>query len=163
MEEQPPEPEIDPLRPPGAIFETLLVDTCARCGKCVEACPREAIFSLDESYGRAAGTPAIRPRNAPCVVCDGLQCTQVCPSGALQKVAVFDVQMGTAIVLDTCVTYAGEECSQCVASCPVPGALGVTDGHPDVDAARCIGCGLCEHVCPTQAASIIVEPARVIV
>lgn len=156
-EEQPPEP----LRPPGALFETLFVDTCQRCGKCVEVCPRQAIFPLDAGYGRSAGTPAIVARQAPCVVCEGLECTRACPSGALARVAVFDVQMGTAEVLEArCVTFRGEACRACVDACPVPGAIADKSGHPDVDAARCIGCGVCENVCPTPAAAIQVRSAR---
>ena len=153
--------EGEPLRPPGAIFETLFGDTCRRCGKCVEVCPRHAIAPLDESFGASAGTPAIRPRLAPCVVCEGLQCTQVCPSGALARVAVFDVQMGTAEVqAGRCITFQGQTCRVCVEACPVPGALAEHDGHPVVDQSRCIGCGVCEHVCPTPAASITVRSAR---
>ena len=143
---------LDPLRPPGAVFDDLLVDTCTRCGLCVDACPRHAIFPLDATFGRAAGTPAIRPREAPCVMCEGLQCTRVCPSKSLARVAPFDVQMGTATVLtDSCVTFHGQPCAVCVTACPVPAAL-VTDpdGHPVVDALRCTGCGVCENLCPTE-------------
>lgn len=160
---EPPPPVVvarDPLRPPGAVFDDLLVDRCTRCGKCVEACPRHAIFPLDDSFGRARGTPAILARQAPCVVCEGLKCTQVCPSKSLSRIAPFDIQMGTAVVLETCVTFAGEPCAVCVGACPVPGALATQDGRPVVDALRCVGCGVCEHVCPTPAASIQVEPAR---
>lgn len=155
-------PTPDPLRPPGAVFDALLVDKCSRCGKCVDACPREAIFPLDASFGRAAGTPAIIARQAPCVVCEGLQCTAVCPTHVLAKVAVFDVQMGTAVVAPPrCLTFQGEPCSTCVEACPVPGALTAdAGGHPMVDELRCIGCGVCEHVCPTAVASIVVAPAR---
>lgn len=150
----------DPLRPPGALFESIFLDTCQRCGHCVDVCPRQAIAPLDESWGGAAGTPAIVPRDAPCVVCEGLECTTVCPSGALTRLAVFDVQMGTAVLLESCVTLRGEPCAQCVVACPVPGALANPSGRPEVDAARCIGCGVCEHVCPTVTPSIVVEPAR---
>jgi MauM/NapG family ferredoxin protein len=158
-------PAYDPLRPPGAIAEDLFVDRCTRCGKCVAVCPRQAITPLDPSFGRATGTPGITARHAPCVVCEGLQCTQVCPSGALLRVAVFDVQMGTAILdEERCVTFHGESCRACVDACPVPGALVADeDGHPRVEPARCIGCGVCENVCPTETASIVVEPARELV
>jgi MauM/NapG family ferredoxin protein len=156
-----PEPVRDPLRPPGAVFETIFVGKCQRSGECIEACPRQAIFALDEAWGRSAGTPAIVARSAPCVVCEGLQCTKACPSGALVKLGVMDVQMGTAVVYDSCVTYAGETCAACVTSCPVPGAIAVgPKSHPVVDAGRCIGCGVCEHVCPTAPASIVITPAR---
>src|SRR5882672_9839427 len=35
-----------PLRPPGMLHELLLAKHCIRCGKCVEACPADAIFPL---------------------------------------------------------------------------------------------------------------------
>ncbi len=165
--DQPPAPPAPPplptlLRPPGAIFEDLFVDRCTHCGKCVEVCPRQAIALLPDEFGRAAGTPAIVARAAPCVVCEGLQCTKACPSGALLRVATFDVQMGTAVVDATrCTTFHGQACAACVTACPVPGALAQDGaGHPAVDASRCIGCGVCENVCPTPMASITVEPAR---
>jgi len=151
----------EPLRPPGAIFESLFLDTCQRCGKCVEVCPRQAIAPLDASFGASAGTPAVRPRLAPCVVCEGLLCTQVCPSGALGQVALFDVQMGTARVDEgRCLTFHGEACRACVDACPVPGAIAARESHPVVDEGRCIGCGVCEHVCPTAVPSIVVASAR---
>lgn len=154
----PPPPSL--LRPPGAIVEHLFVDACQRCGRCVEVCPRQAIAPLEASAGAAAGTPVIRARQAPCVVCAGLACTQACPSGALTRVAVFDVEMGTAEVdRARCLTFRGEACRACVDACPVPGALLESDGHPVVQAS-CIGCGVCEHVCPTPEAAIVVRPAR---
>jgi MauM/NapG family ferredoxin protein len=157
-----PGPEPDPLRPPGAIADELLVGTCRRSGHCVDACPRQAIFPLDDGFGRARGTPALRARSAPCVVCAELACTQACPSGALERVAVSEVRMGTACVdAASCVAWRGEPCVSCVTSCPVPGAIRRSaEGHPVVDDAHCIGCGVCEHVCPTPRASIAVVPAR---
>jgi ferredoxin-type protein NapG len=155
-------PERVLLRPPGAIFDTLFVDRCSRCGHCVDACPRQAIFPLDATWGRAAGTPAIEAREAPCVLCSGLHCMNVCPTHVLQKLAPFDIAMGTAVVDESrCVTYAGEACGKCVTSCPIQGALvHDADNHPQVIETRCIGCGLCEHVCPTEPASITVTPAQ---
>jgi ferredoxin-type protein NapG len=160
---RPPAPAAEPerLRPPGAIVESLFVDACQRCGRCVEVCPRQAIAPLDASFGASAGTPAIRARQAPCVVCEGLVCTTVCPSGALLPLAVFDVLMGTAEVdRARCLSFQGEACRVCVDACPVPGALAAPDGHPEVEASRCIGCGVCEHVCPTPIPSIGVRSAR---
>lgn len=149
------------LRPPGAVFETLLLDTCSRCGKCVEACPRQAIFPLGAVYGRGQGTPAILARHAPCVVCDGLACTQVCPTHALARVEVLGIDMGTAVVDESlCLTWKGERCAVCVEACPVPGALRADDAHPVVDPQRCIGCGVCENVCPTPQPSVVVVGTR---
>ncbi len=150
-----------PLRPPGNMQEYILREACTRCGKCVEACPAEAIFSLDASWGQAQGTPAIDARKQPCVLCEGFQCTQVCPSGALQPLySVAEIKMGAALVDEgRCVTYQGQACKACVDVCPVPGALVVGAGqHPKVDEHTCVGCGLCVRACPTDPASITVIP-----
>lgn len=156
----PPTKEALPLRPPGAIAEDRIADTCIRCGACVDACPRRAIRPIAKGRAAGVGTPHIVAREAPCVVCAGLNCTHVCPSGTLRPVAqAGDIMMGLAVVnLATCLPHQGQPCNTCVSFCPIPGALtGSPEGHPKVSA-LCIGCGLCENLCPTQPASIQVRP-----
>ena len=41
------------------------------------------------------------------------------------------------------------ECGACVKKCPVK-AIHLVEGFPHVDQAACIGCGACEHVCPSR-------------
>jgi MauM/NapG family ferredoxin protein len=157
----PPGERRPPLRPPGMMHELMLVNACMRCGKCVEACPAEAIHPLPADWGNAAGTPFINAREQPCVVCEGLKCTHVCPSGALVGVhSPNDITMGTAILDDSrCLAFNGTACDVCFATCPLPGAIVVEDnGHVRVVDEKCVGCGLCEHVCPTQPTSIRVVP-----
>jgi Pyruvate/2-oxoacid:ferredoxin oxidoreductase delta subunit len=71
-----------------------------------------------------------------------------------------DVVMGTA-KLDAlrCVAYHGQPCDLCFKQCPIPGAIIIdADARVRVDEPLCTGCGLCEHVCPTEPASIRVVP-----
>ena len=158
-----PAPKAEVLRPPGAIGEAHFSETCERCGHCVGICPAEAIFPLAKTFGERSGTPAIDPTLAACVVCEGLQCTHVCPSGALLPVLEPHlIRMGNAEVYETlCVRSDGQECDLCVDHCP----LGETairfpgDGPPEVLSAGCVGCGVCEFYCPTTPKAIVVHPS----
>lgn len=147
------------LRPPGAIGEAQLLEQCIRCGQCIDICPAEAIVALD-TPGKAFGTPIVRPRQQACALCNGLQCTQTCPSGALRPLRFHhEVQMGTAVVDgETCHLAKGERCDRCVAECPVPRAIAIVEGRVVVDASVCVGCGACEQHCPTEPSSIRVVP-----
>lgn len=151
------------LRPPGAIGEPAFLATCLRCGACAEACPADAIFALGRLAGAAAGTPVIDPDRAPCVVCDGLHCMRVCSSGALQALTEpFQIRMGLAeVYAPLCVRSEGEPCTLCAERCPMgTAALRINDlGPPEVVAAGCVGCGVCQNVCPTSPKAIVVKPA----
>lgn len=156
-------PEPARLRPPGAIDEDRFLDTCLRCGACVKACPADAIFPLGRDAAAAWGTPVIDPDLAPCVVCDGLQCTQVCESGALAKlIAPHQIRMGLAEVYEAlCVRTEGESCTICVDRCPIGAAALHLDGNgpPIVEPSGCVGCGVCQNVCPTAPKAIVVKPS----
>lgn len=151
------------LRPPGAIEEASLATVCYRCGSCVSACPADAIFPLDQTAGEAAGTPAIDPDRAACVVCDGLECTKVCPSGALTPVRdPREIRMGLAeVYASNCLRDRDDDCSLCVDRCPM-GNEAIrfeSDGPPIVLPSGCVGCGVCQLVCPTSPKAIVVVPA----
>ena len=150
------------LRPPGAIEEALFVDACQRCGACVEVCPADAIFLFDDATGAASGTPAIDADKAACVVCDGLLCTHVCPSGALLPLDnPHSIRMGVAEVYDPlCVRSNGEACTICSDQCPIGRAVirFPNDGPPTVTTPGCVGCGVCQLYCPTTPAAIVIKP-----
>jgi ferredoxin-type protein NapG len=161
------------LRPPGALPELEFLDACSRCGKCVEACPADCIVIEKD---KAGGRPFIKARAAPCVVCDDLSCMKVCPTGALKLVEDrAQIRMGYATVDHwRClrgesgeydhetgqVKISGEDCRVCIAQCPFgEDAIGVDQYHGTIEVREgCTGCGVCERACPTEPASIWVEP-----
>lgn len=162
IEPPPPHPRLF-LRPPGALDESLFNDTCKRCGKCVEVCPAHAIFPFDgPADDPKRGTPVIDADLAACVICEGLQCTKACPSGALRPLShPGEIRMGTAEVYESlCVRSRGEDCRLCVERCPI-GARAIRfldEGPPDVFADGCTGCGVCQFYCPTTPKAIVVQP-----
>jgi ferredoxin-type protein NapG len=166
VKDRPPEPSELPetrLRPPGALHETLFVNTCDHTGECVQACPANAILA------DADGTPYVDPERQPCVVCVGLDCMAACPTGALMSRPADALGMGLARVdAATCLRSTGEECTRCIQVCPLHESdvtvLDLTlDGSLHIYEDLCVGCGCCARACPTQPKAIIVEPTRALV
>lgn len=159
-----PAAEVRYLRPPGALPEAAFLDACTRCGDCLRACPAQCIVVEHvpaDQPPTASAFPHIVARRSPCVVCDERACMTVCPTGALTLVRDSrDIRMGRAAVdHDRCLLSAGEPCELCVSRCPVgDAALIINDGDAVEVLDGCIGCGVCEHACPTEPPSIIVHP-----
>lgn len=133
----------DFLRPPGAVEEAAFLDRCTRCDDCAKACPHGSITA-----SQADGTPVIFANETPCYLCHDLPCIDACGTEALMPLdRVADVRMGIAEVRERFCT-AGQGCHACVSKCPVD-ALAMDFGamRLQVDAERCVGCGVCEHVC----------------
>jgi MauM/NapG family ferredoxin protein len=149
------------LRPPGALDEQAFREQCSRCGVCVSVCPADAI-KIDSTGAIGNGAPYIVASEAPCVACDGLHCMQNCPSGALTFRPLVDIDIGTAEWKPHFCTRTtiGDDCRICVDQCPLGDAALVLDeaGRVKVIEDGCIGCGVCEHYCPTEPKSIVVIP-----
>lgn len=167
------------LRPPGAKLPFVLADPattdptqpgCHLCGQCAAACPAHAIqlnvdgnTLVNDSRPASIPGPFIIADRQPCVLCEGLLCTHVCPSGALQPVTdPAQVKIGMAIVnQSTCRRASGEDCRKCLDPCPLGSAAIGLDGDGRIVVRRgCTGCGLCEQACPDRPASIFVLPAK---
>lgn len=134
----------DWLRPPGAVSEALFLERCTKCGDCVKACPQESIVLHQD------GTPVILPDQVPCYLCDDVPCIAACATDALLAVAgTQDIRMGVAVVNHRLCT-AGQGCHACVSKCPTDAlAMDFSVQRLVVTVERCVGCGMCEHVCRT--------------
>lgn len=150
------------LRPPGALPAGEFESVCSRCHKCVDVCPPRAI-KIDPAGVLAEGAPYIVPAQMPCTVCDTLACMHHCPTGALKPLDRLAIRMGTARVNHPqCLRSAGDPCQLCVEACPIPQAIFIGTGTGQVRIRQhvCIGCGICEQVCPTAPAAITVWPPQ---
>lgn len=139
------------LRPPGALeHEEDFLAACLRCSLCAQVCDTNCIVLFGAGEGRHAGTPHIVAEMRACNLC--LECTRVCPSGALQPVqGIEQVRMGVAVVDERlCVSHNGSgACGACHTVCPLRNRA-ITQGirnAPTVHEEVCVGCGLCEEAC----------------
>jgi MauM/NapG family ferredoxin protein len=155
------------LRPPGARAEHDFLQRCTACGLCMKVCPQSALQpAIAEAGLEGIWTPRLVPRIGYCEYTCNL-CGQVCPTEAIQPLPL-EVKQKTRIGLASfdvsrCIPYAyGRECMVCEEHCPISDkAIYFTevdvrqrDGsvqkikQPHVDPEKCIGCGICENVCP---------------
>ena len=61
--------------------------------------------------------------------------------------------------------YEGKQCTLCADMCPIPNPIGAISMVSDAGGGKrpeiydgCIGCGVCQEVCPTSTPSIVVKP-----
>ncbi len=134
----------DWLRPPGAVGEAIFLERCTKCSDCLKACPHESIVIHQD------GTPVIFPDQMPCYLCDDTPCIAACATEALLPIgSVNEARMGVAVINHRLCT-AGQGCHACVSKCPTDALTMDFDAQRLVVAVeRCVGCGMCEHVCRT--------------
>ena len=153
------------LIPPGSVSAKNMAQHCTACQLCVAQCPNDVLrpsgnlltlMQPTMSYERGYCRPECN------------RCSQVCPTGAIRPIGLDDksaILIGHAVwVKENCLVIKnGVSCGNCARHCP-SGAIMMVPNDPDddlspmvpaVDAAKCIGCGACEYVCPSRPFSAI--------
>ncbi|MCP5140858.1 MAG: ferredoxin-type protein NapF [Chromatiales bacterium] len=137
-------------RPPWALAEAEFVTRCTRCDACIAACPEQLLARGD------GGFPEIAFTRAGCDYCG--KCAAACAAQALDRVAVDTAFPWVAEIGATCLSQRGVECRICGDAC-APRAIRFRPAvraaaRPELDPARCDGCGFCLSVCPEHAITL---------
>lgn len=149
-----------PIVPAGAGSWKRFTQHCTACQLCVTACPNGVLRPsggvmtlLQPEMGYEKGY--CRP--------ECTKCAEVCPTGAIRPITREEKsseQIGRAVwVKENCLPATeGVKCDNCARHCPT-GAIQMIekDGKriPSIDTTKCIGCGACEHLCPSRPFSAI--------
>ncbi|MDD6475059.1 MAG: 4Fe-4S binding protein [Sodaliphilus pleomorphus] len=154
-----------PLTPPGSMSASNMSQHCVGCQLCVAQCPNGVLRPSSDpmhfmqpvmSYDRGACRP------------ECTRCSQVCPAGAIKPITAIEkssIQIGHAVWRKKyCVVVTDHvQCGNCARHCPagaiqmvpIDPADDLSDLIPAVNVEKCIGCGMCEYVCPARPNSAI--------
>ena len=152
------------IAPPGADGGMRLRSRCTGCNLCVAKCPTKVLKAATLEYGLTGTMMPVMDFARGFCEKECTVCGEVCPTGAIRRLTK-EEKAKTKIGLATLVSgwegkcLASTEnhpCALCEKHCAY-GAVKVVeekdkDGkkvrRPAVDAAKCVGCGACAHVCP---------------
>ena len=170
------------ITPPGSLSIRNLRSHCTACQLCIDACPND-VLRPSKSLDRFM-QPEVSFEHGYCRP-ECTRCSEVCPTSAIRpitKEARTAIQVGHAVwTRELCIPVRDEKpCGLCSRKCPagaiqmVPLQAGVhQDGWrwrdadnqeiprekvlliPVVNEEKCIGCGACENLCPSNPLSAI--------
>lgn len=147
----------DLVFPPEALNSERFARICTSCQLCAVNCPPGIIEST-----RLLGPVHLDYDRSGCKY-DCALCSDVCPSGALKRVAIEEKQLlriGESI-LDTSLCRVVKEnisCDLCAKECPKNAIFFIDNDSglkvPEVNTYHCIGCGACQAICPARPKAI---------
>jgi ferredoxin len=158
-----------PVSPPGSKSIKHFTNLCTACHLCVSACPTQVLYPSFLEYG-AAGIfqPKMNYEASYCNY-DCIICSQICPSGAILPVDTNSkklIQIGKSVFVkeDCVVVDKKKDCAACSEHCPTKAVYTVPyEGKlkiPEINNDLCVGCGACEHACPTTPRKAIYVKAN---
>ena len=147
-----------PISPPGSQGINRYSSLCTACHLCVSVCPSQVLYPSFLHYGIAGIFQPMMNYTASYCNYECTVCSQICPTGAILPVSIEEkklVQIGKATFFkDDCIVVAKKkDCAACSEHCPTKavhmvsyeGKLNIPELNNDI----CVGCGGCEHACPT--------------
>lgn len=147
------------IAPPGAMSLKNLNAHCTGCQLCVSAC-KQQVLRPSNGVMTLMQPEASYERGYCRVECTA--CSEVCPTGAIRPITRAEkssIQIGRAVwIQQNCLAEQGVKCDNCARHCPTEAIRMVEhEGRrvPAIDTERCIGCGACEHLCPSRPFSAI--------
>lgn len=153
-----------PIRPPGAVDEEAFLNRCITCGACISACPENALHPCTISKDGLVNwnTPKLVASIGYCAK-ECTACSEACPTGALIPITQEqknETVIGTAYVeRSRCRPWRTQyKCTICIDACPydaikekvITNEKGREYTVPIVNIRKCVGCGICENVCPVK-------------
>ncbi len=140
--------------PPCLVLDSAQANPCVGCdAPCVKICEPRVIGLHPEGHG-LAGRAYLEFSTAGCTWCG--DCREVCPRVPPPKDLPQRIGM---LLLDrhTCMPWQDVVCMSCRDVCPHQAIHFDERGRPQVESARCDGCGLCVAPCPVSAFRVVGE------
>ena len=146
------------ISPPGSLGVKHFTSVCTACHLCVASCPTNVLRPSILEYGILGVSQPVMDYESGYCNYDCVICGDVCPTGAILKRTVDEkkrIQIGKAsFTKDDCIVVSKKkDCAACSEHCPTKAVHTIPyEGSlllPEVDDEICIGCGACEHVCPS--------------
>lgn len=162
------------LYPPGAQSQADFLSRCIKCGKCIEACPWQALRPASLDSQASVGAPTFDMTSRACRLCEDFPCVEACPTKALRDIETrADVNIGYAkIDEEICLAHQGMRCEVCYRVCPlIDEAISIEfesiEGDtthmkfiPVINKEVCAGCGLCVERCVVRDPHIAIDVIR---